>query len=191
MKNNTTLSCYNFFLTFVVSLVFIYSVKAQEAKVYEIFDHNPQENLVPLNKSTKSAKATLSATVNTTYAADLNNFYDLNYNLKPTIYVANNSIVMMPDNEVAVKLKLEDTKSLSVLKTINPIFQTVELIEINVESMSELNTAFDVATLQSFSSLKYIYIQCNQFSASVAQMQRFVINAGSGITVYFMTTNPS
>ncbi|RXP56613.1 hypothetical protein EC396_07595 [Lutibacter sp. HS1-25] len=166
-------------------------MKAQEVKVYEIFNHNPQENLVPQNKSTKSAKTTLAAVENNSYAADLNNFYDLNYNLKPTIYIANNAIAMAPDNQNPVKVILEDVKSLNILKTINPVFQTVELIEINVESLSELNTIFDVATLQSFSSLKYIYVQCNQFSTSVAQMQRFVINTGSSITVYFMTINPS
>lgn len=185
MKNKTTLFRSNLILTYVLSLVFIATGMAQEVKIYELFDNDSQVNTTQLSKTAKAS------VTNTTYTQDLNNFYDLNYSLKPTIYVQNNSIVTVSLNEIPIKVKLEDSNSYTVLKSNNPIFQTVELIVINIENVSELNNIFDVSALQGFSNLKYIYIQCNQFNSSVTQIQNYVINAGVNITVYFMTVNPS
>lgn len=191
MKTNTTLNFADIFLSAIISLFFLFTGSAQELKIYEIFENNPQESSVVLSKAGKLAK-TSTVAVSTTYTDDLNYFNELNYNLNPSIYVANNAIVIMPENnQTPIKLNLEDTKSFDILKSGNPIFETIELIEINVESASELNATLDVSTLQGFSNLKYIFVQCNQFNTSVSQMQRFLTNVGSDITVYFMTINPS
>lgn len=189
MKNTTTLFCSKLILSIVVALFFVSIGFAQELKVYELFDNGSQVSIAPqLSKSSKTAKTTVTST---TYTEDLNNFLELNYNLKPTIYIENNSIVQVPTNGTPIKIKLEDTNSFNVLKTNNPIFQNVQLIAINVQNANEMSNTFDVSSLNSFTNLKYIYILCNEFNSSTDQIQRFILNAGTDITVYFMTTNPS
>jgi hypothetical protein len=187
MKNKITFLCSNFVLVVFISLFSFTIGYAQGAKVYELFENN-------YNGTNVASKSALKANTNNTsqtYTDDLNKFYDLNYNLKPTIYINNNVIVKAPANEAPVKVKLEDTNSFNILKSYNPLFETVELIIINVENSSGLNTSIDVSLFQSFTSLKYIYVQCNQFTSSVNQIQNFITNAGSDVTIYFMTLNPS
>lgn len=185
MKKTTIINCV-LILTFVFSLITLKGY-AQEVKIYELFE-NVQPN--PVAKAGKTVLSSKTA-VNTSYSEDLKSFYELNYKLKPTVYIQNNSIVQVPANKDAIKVQLEDTKSFNILKSNNPNFETVELIVVNVASIAELNNSFDVSSLQGFNSLKYIYVQCNQFKTSVNQIQNFVINAGTSVTVYFMTTNPS
>lgn len=190
MKRKITFLCANLVPFLFVALFFISSgMIAQEVKIYELFENNSQVSAVKASKSALKSGATTVESQN--YTEDLNNFYELNYKLKPTIYIENNTIVQVPNNETPIKIKLEDVKSFNVLKTYNPLFETVELIVIDVKNLSELNTSFDISSLQSFSSLKYIYVQCNQFTSSVSQMQNFIMNTGSNITIYFMTVNPS
>lgn len=188
MKIKTNLFRSHLVLIFVLSLILVNTGKAQEIKIYELFDNNSQTSTAPLSKSGKTAKA---AVANSTYTDDLNKFNDLNYSLKPTIYIQNNSIVNVTENEIPLKVKLEDAQSFNIIKSNNPLFQTVELMVINIENSSDLNNGFDVSALQSFSSLKYIYIQCQEFNSSVDQIQRFITNPRPEITIYFMTLNPS
>jgi len=189
MKNAITLFSSKLILSVVFLLFFVSIGISQELKIYELFDNDSQVSTV--SQSNKSSKVAKTSVAGSTYTQDLNNFYDLNYNLKPTIYVENNVIIQVPDNNMPIKIKLEDTKSLNILKTNNPIFQTVELIVINIQNPNEFNNAFDVSLLKSFTNLKYIYIMCNEFSSSIDQIQRFVLNPGADITVFFMRTNPS
>lgn len=188
MKKITFLSS-NLVAFLFVTFFFVSKGIAQEVKIYELFENNTKFSKVQAVKSTLKTGTTSAKSQN--YTEDLNNFYELNYKLKPTIYIENNTIVQVPNNETPIKIKLDDVKSFNVLKANNTLFKTVELIVIDVKNLGELNTSFDISSLQDFSSLKYVFVQCNQFSSSVSQMQKFVLNTGANITVYFMTVNPS
>lgn len=190
MERKTTFLRSNIVLGALISLFFINTGVSQEVKVYELFEDS-LTSTVSVASKTVSKTATIAAVTETTYEEDLNNFYELNFNLIPTIYIKNNSIVQIPNNESPLGVNLEDTNSFNVLKSNNPLFKTVELIVVNAENSNDFNNVFDASTLQGFNNLKYIYVQCLQFNTSVAQIQKFVINVESDITVYFMTVNPS
>lgn len=187
MKKKTTLSFCTTILTCVFSLLLVAKGFSQEVKIYELFENGATSNVAKVGKTVLKTQTATDAT----YTGDLKSFYELDYNLKPTIYIQNNTIVNAPDGEVPVKVKMEDTNSFNVLMSNNSIFNKVELITIYVDSPSQLMSSLNVSTLQGFNNLKYIYVQCNQFNSSVSQMQNFVTNVESNITVYFMTINPS
>jgi hypothetical protein len=187
MKNKVMLFRSNFILFSVVLLFFINNGIAQETKIYELFETESQTTT-----TTQISKSTLSksATKSNSYTNNLNDFYDLNNNLKPTVYVVDNSIVKVSGKTNPLKLNSEDVTSFNVLKSGNRLYQSVELLIVNLENSRELNTPLDLASLQNFNSLKYIYIKCN-FKCTVEQIKRFVLNAKPEITIYFITINPS
>ena len=113
----------------------------------------------------------------------------MEYKLKPTIYVSDNRIKKVIGDSNPLRLKMEGNQ-INTLKSENPLFNSVELIVINIEKQSDLNGYFDVSSLQDFNSLKYIYVQCH-FNCSESQIQQFVRNASSEMTIFFMNVNPS
>jgi hypothetical protein len=80
----------------------------------------------------------------------------LTNDLNPTIYIRNGH-VSSPDTDIP---KCVDIDASSVLKLYedNLQYSAVELITIRLEQQSDLSTVLNLANLQNFTSLKYLYI---------------------------------
>jgi len=76
--------------------------------------------------------------------------------LQPSLYVKQASIEQFGDQSSRVVFC--EISSLERLYELNQEYQTVEIIRISVSNPSELSYSMDFKNLESFASLKYIYI---------------------------------
>jgi len=186
MKNKTTLFSSKIMLSIIISVLSFNVGFAQEAEIFELVE-NGSEIQVAAQAKTSSLKKGVNSKSN--ISNNLSDFKELEYSLKPTVYVSDNRIKKVIGDSDPLRLKMEGNQ-INVLKARNPLFNSVELIVINLEKQSDLNMHFDVSNLQGFNSLKYIYVQCH-FNCSPSQIEQFVRNATSEMTVFFMNVNPS
>lgn len=186
MKNKTTLFSSKIMLSIIVSVLSFNVGFAQEAGIFELVE-NDSEIQVAAQAKTSSLKKGVNSKSN--ISNNLSDFKELKYNLKPTIYLSDNRVKKVVGDSGPLRLKMEGNQ-INILKSQDPLFNSVELIVINIEKQSDLNMHFDVSSLQGFNNLKYIYVQCH-FNCSPSQIEQFVRNATSEMTIFFMNVNPS
>lgn len=150
---------------------------SQENVIHKLSD---REQSVSHNSNVANRSATVNAELP----------YDLLYDLKSTIYVKNNEIFNTHGVGAPVVLKFMDTNSFDFVSTNNPLFNKVELITINLNSTTDLNTPFNVDAIRGFGHLKYIYLKC-EFPISESQVRAFLANADSEVTFFYSSYKPS
>lgn len=116
--------------------------------------------------------------------------YHLFYSLLPTIYVKNNGIINITGPNRPATLTLYDANSLNILNTENPLFESVQIIKIQLNDISDLNKYVDFSSLKGFDSLGYIHLTC-YFDCNESQIRAFIKNINPEITIYFEYVNPA
>ncbi|MFB9055616.1 hypothetical protein ACFFU9_02585 [Mariniflexile ostreae] len=164
----------NVFILFLVcfSLVSLHNSHAQQNKIYELKDQKALKN------------------PNNIGAEDHTIPHDFLFSLKPTIYLKNNAILNVTGLNKPVGLTSYDGSSLSILKTENPLFNSVKVLKIQLNEPSDLGKVLDFSSIREFSSLQYIYVMC-YFKCTEHQIRAFIQNANPEIIVYFENVNPS
>jgi hypothetical protein len=174
MKSKSYLSFYIFlFISF--SFVSIQQTQAQDYKVLELKGESNNHGSTALKSASDDEDETP---------------YQLLYSLKPTIYVKNNSIIQVTGPNKPVSLTTSDVNSLNILKIDNPLFNTVQILKIQLNEISDLNNYLDMSSIQGFSNLSYVYIMC-YFKCTESQIRAFIKNASPETIIYFEQVNPS
>ncbi|PWI29172.1 hypothetical protein DI383_12030 [Flavobacteriaceae bacterium LYZ1037] len=152
-------------------MIFFTSISfAQENNIYKLPDNSDQNSL-------RSSRIT-------------NYPQDLLYDLEPSVYIKNNNV----ENVVGVAspkvLKLKDVNSIPFLSNRNALYNKVEMITINVTSLSDLSRPFIVDDIRGFANLKYIYIK-SEFLITENQIRNFIQNADPEISIFYKIFNRS
>lgn len=173
MKNNSTLKfCTGLFLVFI----FLFSIEgltAQEKGIYEISSNT-------LTTKTASNKSSSN---------DRQNFYNLAFNLKTTVYLENNLEKNLYGKGAISKITMSDTNSFEFLKNNENKYKSAELISIKVSSIDELNNPIDLTMLTEMTNLKYVYIKCS-FKCQKHDIENFV-KVNPSVRVFYNAEKPS
>lgn len=108
----------------------------------------------------------------------------------PTIYIQNSEIINVTGTESPTVLKLLDASSNSLLQANNRSYNSVQVITITLNQMSDLNNRLDLSRINGFTSLRYVYVKC-LFECSDDQVRNYLMNADSVTTVFYKVVNPS
>ncbi|TXE06500.1 hypothetical protein ES711_13380 [Gelidibacter salicanalis] len=111
---------------------------------------------------------------------------DLLYELNATVYVKNNTLSKVKGKAHPLVLKFKDAQSFNVVSKRSALFNTVEMIKIDLASENDLRTPFNMAALRGFNNLKYVYLKC-EFPATEAQIRTFIQNADPKLIIYYNT----
>ena len=120
---------------------------------------------------------------------DRQDFYNLAFNLKTTVYIKDNSVQNTYGNGSIIKVTMQDTESFDLLKSNQSQYKQTELITIQANTINELSKNIDLTTLSEMKNLKYIFIKCS-FKCQLPDIQNF-IKANSNIRVFYYAQNPS
>lgn len=190
MKNKITFKSLNLFSVCLIAFMWLNVVNAQDAKVYELFENDFQMNAVQSKVQSKSAALKSNANSKEVTNISLQDFLELNNNLKPTVYIDNNSVKNITGVGNPLKVKYNNTQPFHKLNEESSLFNSVELITINLKTSSDLKNEFDLSKVNQFQKLKYVFIKC-YFDCSVNQIKQFVLNLEPEVIVYFTKVNPS
>ncbi|MGY0392318.1 hypothetical protein ACW5R3_07175 [Bizionia sp. KMM 8389] len=108
----------------------------------------------------------------------------------PTIYVENSRVINVTGDTSPKVLKLLDGNSNSILLESNNQYRTVEIITITINQLSDLNNRIDLNALNSFPSLRYVYVK-SKFDCTDQQIQNFITNSSSVTTVFYKVLSQS
>lgn len=174
MKSKSYLT---FYIILLISFSFV-SIQQTQAQDYSVFELKGESN----NHGSIASKSAIDDEDETPY--------QLLYSLKPTIYVKNNSIIKVTGPNNPVSLTTSDVNSLNILKTDNPLFNTVQILKIQLNEISDLNKYLDMSSIQGFDNLSYVYFMC-YFKCTESQIRTFIKNARPETIIYFEQVNPS
>ncbi len=161
-------------------------VNAQQNQIIQITDNDSGATENKVEKNHKSMRSNKSSSDDTTRK----DFNDLQFKSQHSIYVANKKILTKTGEDKVARLRLEDVSSLDFLYTHNPDFKQIEIISIKINNVSDLNQKLDMSKLSAFDQLKYIFLQCG-FDCTEDQIQKFILNYKSNITIYYMVSKES
>jgi hypothetical protein len=77
-----------------------------------------------------------------------------------------------------------DAQSVGMLSQAKPLYQTVELITINLNGPNDLNFVLDLAALPGFESLKYVHFFCS-YECNPQSIGALFLSNNPGITVFY------
>jgi hypothetical protein len=117
-------------------------------------------------------------------------FFEIAYKKFSTIYVENGNIKKVSEEGNPIKLKSDDLQLQSLLNSSNNLFESIELITVDLKQQSDLSKSINVSNLTEFKNLKYIFVKC-YFECSADQIRRLILNSNPEITVYYILTNQS
>lgn len=117
-------------------------------------------------------------------------FFDIAYNNFSTIYVEDGIISKVSEEGNPIKLKSRDLQLHSLLNSSNNLFESIELIIVDLEKQTDLSKSINVSNLTEFKNLKYIFVKC-YFECSADQIRRLILNSNPEITVYYILANQS
>ena len=120
---------------------------------------------------------------------DRQDFYNLAFNLKTTVYLKDNSVQNTYGNGSIIKVTMQDTESFDFLKTNQSQYNQAELITIHVNTINELSKNIDLTSLSEMNGLKYIFIEC-LFKCQLQDVQNFV-KANPNVRVFYVAQKPS
>jgi len=112
------------------------------------------------------------------------------YDLQPSIYVEQNAIINVNGIKSPKVLKMKDTQSFELVKTRNQLYKDIEMITINLKTVSDLSRTFDVDSIRGFNHLKYIYLK-SDFPLTVNQIREFILNADPEINIFYKNLDRS
>jgi len=186
MKNKITFRSLNLFGISLFAFMWLNVVSAQDTSVYELFENDFQINNVQSKSATLKSNANAKEITN----IGLQDFLELNNNLKPTVYIDRNSVKNITGVGNPVKLKYNNIQPFHKLNEDSSLFNSVELITINLKTSNDLKNEFDLSKVNQFQKLKYVFIKC-YFDCSVDQIKQFVLNLEPEVIVYFTRVTPS
>ena len=88
---------------------------------------------------------------------DIDRAEQVMYGYNPAIYIFNNTMNMNNSNDSIVKI-ITDLESVSMLENYNPVFNTVEIIEIKVSSPSSIQNVINNIHWSHFQRLKMVFV---------------------------------
>jgi hypothetical protein len=132
--------------------------------------------------SLKDSPATYSSEINKSEVEEIS---ALVYDLNPTIFIGSSGYKILGE-EAPVKAELS-AGNFQNLSTANPGFNNVKLMKLKVENEADLNASFDLSTLQSFTNLEYIFIECT-FKCSATRISNMFSNVGNVKILYVIST---
>lgn len=107
--------------------------------------------------------------------------------LQPTVYVGD--VVKTSNGSLPVRADVR-AASIPKLTIENPLFEQVELITIRINSQADLSSSLDLASIQGFTTLKYVRILCS-FECTANQLGEIVTGNTIGIKVFYSISIPS
>jgi len=165
MKNRQTLKTSLILVISCICILLPDFVNAQDRDIYEISENT-------------------SLNIN-----DRQDFYNLAFNLKTTVYLKDNSVQNTYGNGSIIKVTMQDTESFDFLKTNQSQYNQAELITIHVNTINELSKNIDLTSLSEMNGLKYIFIEC-LFKCQLQDVQNFV-KANPNVRVFYVAQKPS
>lgn len=84
----------------------------------------------------------------------------LTMGIVPTLFLKNGELASGSDVSITAKRIISDAASIDLLKSENPEFSEVEIIQFKFLNMEELNLLQEISTFKHFEKLKYIYVSC-------------------------------
>lgn len=190
MKNIMTSKSLKLFGISLIAFMWLNVVNAQDTTVFELFENDFQINTAQSKVQAKSTSSKSSANRKETTNVGLQDFLELNNNLKPTVYIDKNLIKNITGVGNPKKLKYNNIQPFHKLNEESSMFNSVELIAINLKTSSDLKNQFDLSKVNQFQKLKYVFIKC-YFDCSADQIKEFVLNLEPEVIVYFTKVNPS
>lgn len=166
-----------FLSVFMLFIIFSSNCFAQENRIYQLSDTDgvsPNTNLTARNASNIMIE----------YPKDLL------YGLAPSVYIQNNAIQNVEGATAPTVLKFKDVQSFGFISTRNELYNKVEMITIDLETVNDLQTPFDVDLIRGFDNLKYIYLKC-EFPITETQIRAFIQNADPEISIFYKKINRS
>ncbi|MDT0678222.1 hypothetical protein [Autumnicola musiva] len=150
--------------------------------------------LIPFSSSAQNYKAyNLDQILNT--AGKAGTLFDvaqtekvrsLIYDLNPTIFVKDQSIKSYQEENPLVLRVTPD--SWNVLTGTNPIFNSVELLTLELPQVNNISGLLDLSELSSFNSLSYIFVECTG-TCTASQVEQ-IFRSTKNITVFYLVTTP-
>lgn len=164
MINKSTFSFRTILFVFIVSSIYVDNAFAQENGIYEI------SRTVSKNNNGKESKSR-------------DRFYDLAFNLHPTHYIKNKELKTTYESGDPIKMTFEDSKSFNWLNNNNSKKDSLEIIIINLDELSDLNQRIDFSNRANFNNLKYVFIRCS-FICTEDNIKQF-IQADSNVRIFY------
>ena len=110
------------------------------------------------------------------------------FQLQPKMHIVN-SVSTITGGTSPVCLETDD-KSVLLLGTVKPLFQTVELITVRLNGPSDLDFVLNLAALSGFGSLKYVQFLCS-FQCDPKVISALFTGNKPGITVFYNISIPN
>ncbi len=121
---------------------------------------------------------------------DNQRFFEIANKNVSVIYIDNDGVSKVFGEGNPIKLKLDDLQLQSLLKSTNNLFESIELIIVDLKRQTDLNKSINVSGLTEFKNLKYIFVKC-YFECSGDQIRELILNSNPNITVYYIMTSQS
>ena len=166
MKNNI-----NYFILGMIVL-FVFTANQVHAQNYQV------TNLEELLETPENSNQVFSS-------SEIEEVEKLVYGSNATIFI-NNSAARTLGNGVPT-VAVFDTSNLQALQKSNPDFNSVRLLKLKVEDSEDLRRSIDLASLNEFSNLEYVFIQC-AFNCNPAQLQNMFSNVEDVRILYMIAT---
>lgn len=109
-------------------------------------------------------------------------------NLLPTISLENGKVASY-DNETAISIETDAT-SFSQIASLKNQTSDIRILKIKLLDKSELNSTFNLSSLNNLPKLKYIYIIC-PFEAQEAQISKMFTGTISNVTLLYSAAIPN
>jgi hypothetical protein len=111
-------------------------------------------------------------------------------NLQSTIYIQHGQLKTV-GTTVPVKVEVDaDAASLGRLRDVNQSYGQVELITIRVSNANDLNNVLHIASLPSFTNLKYVIYICEFNCSASAVDNAFVPDPHKNVAAYYLISIP-
>lgn len=123
-----------------------------------------------------------SSTSKTAVPSELNTLVS---QLLPTVYYSKGTVSSYGETS-AVRLET-DIQGINSISEISSKLGNVKIAKIFLNNQSDLNSKINVDSLESFQSLKYVYVIA-KFETSEAQISNMIINTNPDILILFSTS---
>ncbi|WP_295180055.1 hypothetical protein [uncultured Christiangramia sp.] len=165
------------FITALLVFLFAFTLKGT-AQDYEVINLETLLNSKQRAQKVSSQKSSLNKK-NTGNSLNIEKIETLVFDVSPTIYIQDNNVHQF-ENTTPIMASIEDD-SYRIIYTENDLFQNIEMVKLRYNKNSNIN--IDVSKMNSFSSLKYFFIQCES-SCTEKELANIFTNA-KGISILY------
>lgn len=173
-------------ILFVVLLILFVSINSFSQTI-----SRPKQNV---EKSTPSVvkledylKSTVVSSDNATDKDASSNLLSLIKDLKPTIYLKNESVKTYGENPSVLR---SDVASLKLAANNKSSMKDVEIVIINVDNPKDLEAPIDLSFVTNLKKVKYVYLLLS-FNESAATLSNWITNVNQEAVVLYTIDNRS